>query len=223
MEESGLTEKEWDSFFDGKKKVGKMGSDHVSAAIRYVHRTSRKKLPHPILMLFNPDDDGMVPFEELEWRVSLLLLMWGALCTESVCEVRNGILLSLTRSDWSGDKGDYLPGMEKDPRLESGDEKFSPDSMLRKVESRLKKMRSDLKKSTSWDDLEARERELKSLEERFLSFPRILDSSSPWITDLLSDSVSHIVSRIQEDHALLMPVFEKRSFALHFADRAHLL
>ena len=109
----------WNDFVKGDVTLNGMGIWHVCEAIRHVHSASRKKLPHPVLVQFLPDDPDMLPMETFKKQVGLLLSFWGVSSADAILNLESILTNCILDSSWSeaewGKERSNLPGMDVAP------------------------------------------------------------------------------------------------------------
>ena len=183
---------EWSDFCQGHARIHGLGIEHVAAAVRYIHMSSRKKLAVRFCGQFYTDPD-VLSFDEMQKSAAKLFAFWGVLSLDCVLNLPSLLDNMMIESIWSKtDIGEELPGMMK---FESAATSFG--EVPHKLEELLTMYFQDLerqKKRKTGTEVSRREQQntVKELEEKIRHFTE-RDPSTPWLLDMLDEAFGEAV------------------------------
>jgi hypothetical protein len=182
----------WDDFKNGDDIQG-LTINHVCAAIRYIHRCSYKKLPHPIMRQFFPSlDSDVLTFDTLKNRSCLLFAFWGVLSFEALSVLSSLLDNCMLESIWSStDKGEELPGMTM---YESARKKYSNkdlpynlSDLVERLEEEEENLKKSMKKASSNYTKNSYKVMLEDVQEKINHY-KSRDPNTSWLIDMLEEA-----------------------------------
>lgn len=187
----------WEAFEKGAWTLHGLSICHVCAAIRYAHSVSGKKLPHPVLAAFLPDDPDMLPMEVLKKQAGLLFAFWGVLSEEVVINMEVFLGNCMLKEVWSSkarwrEEGERLPGMRDCASgasfdLHCKEASVDPEEIVSAWErnaSLLRKRKKGLERADLAPEVEA---QIRLLEEK-VDLVTGRKEATPWLFLLLEEA-----------------------------------
>lgn len=183
----------WDDFKNGDDIDG-LTINHVCAAVRYIHRCSGKKLPHPIMREFLGHDPDLLSFDVLKNRCCLLFAFWGVLSFRVVSVLEPLLDDCMMQSIWSStDKGEELPGMtmyESALKKHNGncDElPYNLGDLVKRLEEEESNLKQYIKKATSVCTKNSYKDMLEHVQDKIDHY-KSRDPNTSWLIDMLEEA-----------------------------------
>lgn len=201
----------WNDFVKGDVTLNGMGIWHVCEAIRHVHSASRKKLPHPVLVQFLPDDPDMLPMETFKKQVGLLLSFWGVSSADAILNLESILTNCILDSSWSeaewGKEKSNLPGMDgcafgKEFEEHCRSQSVDVEGIVASWEKDASRMRRRRRVGGREDDAESA---IRCLEEKaaklegWVDLVKRREEGTPWLIRVLEEAFSVDTERKEED------------------------